>query len=458
MPNSPLPDIPHYRGKTITPESPRPIHIPEPSNIPVLAKQIDPIFNLMSTHMEAPHALRDLTEMDFEIGRTASANEAAHKSNTQSSGDGMVFDTQFQTSYGNASGENGNSISLGMEDLTAEREQAESSLNQIQTSLLADQHPTSMASFDTSPTLTQTQTDPNPHSLSFSKDPTQNFAEPSEPYQATPTLQSHPASAVNDDAGSKRMGNNEEDSEAGGSGGVNYQSLLDNISPSSTAAPPVPDFPVAATASPSEPVDIPATSNNNSLPAATLPAPAGLPPRPPPQEKPAIHPNYVPGEDIRSYHYPHNHHANTHTNHSSQPSNSYRPPQSYAHSVVAAGAPGTSSAPNGLPPPPLATFQQLPRHPEQAQRSPNVPHPQQRDLPGRINHGMGMPSGGRDDDAPWGPETQRDYDQFLSDERVYTAEGTWDKFPQGSRLFVGKRKPLTFTLEIYAHCIHRKLA
>lgn len=36
------------------------------------------------------------------------------------------------------------------------------------------------------------------------------------------------------------------------------------------------------------------------------------------------------------------------------------------------------------------------------------------------------------------PEIQRKYDQFLHDEEAYTGEGSWDKFPQGSRLFVGE--------------------
>jgi hypothetical protein len=40
----------HFRGKTLTPESPRPLHIPEPANIPVLENQMDPVFNDTSTY------------------------------------------------------------------------------------------------------------------------------------------------------------------------------------------------------------------------------------------------------------------------------------------------------------------------------------------------------------------------------------------------------------------------
>src|SRR5271168_4085685 len=38
-----------YR-KSQTPESPRPLHIPEPSNIPVLQNQMDPVFNDTTTY------------------------------------------------------------------------------------------------------------------------------------------------------------------------------------------------------------------------------------------------------------------------------------------------------------------------------------------------------------------------------------------------------------------------
>jgi hypothetical protein len=43
-----------------------------------------------------------------------------------------------------------------------------------------------------------------------------------------------------------------------------------------------------------------------------------------------------------------------------------------------------------------------------------------------------------DEDTPWGPEVQKKYDEFLRDERVYVTEGLWDRFPYGSRLFVGQ--------------------
>lgn len=50
MTPSPPDEAIHFRGKTLTPESPRPLHIPEPSNIPVLENQMDPVFNDTSTY------------------------------------------------------------------------------------------------------------------------------------------------------------------------------------------------------------------------------------------------------------------------------------------------------------------------------------------------------------------------------------------------------------------------
>lgn len=43
------------------------------------------------------------------------------------------------------------------------------------------------------------------------------------------------------------------------------------------------------------------------------------------------------------------------------------------------------------------------------------------------------------ENVPWEKETQRKYDQFLDEERQYVLEGNWDRFPMGSRLFIGMR-------------------
>jgi hypothetical protein len=47
--NSPPQEAQRF-GRSQTPESPRPVHIPEPANIPVLRNQMDPVFNDTATY------------------------------------------------------------------------------------------------------------------------------------------------------------------------------------------------------------------------------------------------------------------------------------------------------------------------------------------------------------------------------------------------------------------------
>ena len=103
---------------------------------------------------------------------------------------------------------------------------------------------------------------------------------------------------------------------------------------------------------------------------------------------------------------------------------------------MAATAPGTMPGANGLPPPPMASFQQPIKSQDQSRNSPG--EQQFRPVDGPVNHGSRTirPSEGNGDPS-WSPDVQRKYEEFLDDEKIYTAEGTWDKFPPGSRLFVG---------------------
>jgi hypothetical protein len=105
--------------------------------------------------------------------------------------------------------------------------------------------------------------------------------------------------------------------------------------------------------------------------------------------------------------------------------------------LATAGAPGTSSSgASALPPPPGPSFQQS-SPAESLGSSPGVQ---------RSGRGDRQPArSGKDEDTPWGPEVQKKYDEFLHDERVYVTEGLWDRFPPGSRLFVGTYQ-LPYTL------------
>jgi hypothetical protein len=103
--------------------------------------------------------------------------------------------------------------------------------------------------------------------------------------------------------------------------------------------------------------------------------------------------------------------------------------------LAASGAPGTASGASSLPPPPGPSFQQpapstagSSQEPPATAASPN----------GRVEKPVGRVVKPGDEDVPWGPDVQKKYDQFLHDERVYVTEGLWDRFPAGSRLFVGQ--------------------
>ncbi|KAI4260870.1 MAG: hypothetical protein LQ352_000025 [Teloschistes flavicans] len=216
-------------------------------------------------------------------------------------------------------------------------------------------------------------------------------------------------------------------------GGVNYQALLDNLSPATRTIPVAESATSAASAPLSTASALPRPSSAD-FPVSALPLPAGLPPRPPPQDKPAIHPNYTADEDIRCYHYPHVQSTSSSTASTSQANNPIKPTQGLNRTIP----PNANIGSNGLPPPPLATFQQpasQTTHPAQA--VPLVPQLGQPNELGKVADRNSVAIENNPDEAPWPPELEKAYASFLDSEAVYVAEGVWDRFPHGSRLFVG---------------------
>ena len=234
-----------------------------------------------------------------------------------------------------------------------------------------------------------------------------------------PDSRVHDASVVVTGSGDKVSASNE----------VDYQTLLDNLSRATATAPAADTISAPTTAESNENTSLSQTGTEKPLPVG-----AGLPPRPPPQEKPAIHPSYSANESIRSYH------QLPTANASVSPYPQQPPP--YRQDV---GMPPVNVAPlpsnnfraaNGLlPPPPLATFQQTPQN-VLPQQIGGVQASHDRESVSTPTVGAGTPVG-EDQERPWGPDVQTKYDQFLHDERVYVTEGVWDRFPPGSRLFVG---------------------
>lgn len=432
MTSSPPSEAPRYRGKSLTPASPIPLHIPEPSNIPVLQNQIDPEFNQMSTHLDQHSSARKggMTASDAAQRNFSDINYATASSN---GADAMLaYGGDLQDDRGsNGNRENGYIMVLENEGVQKQREQQSNETLQNHSTSSVLQPTSTIAAYDNRSIPTQNEHPSVPPSLTQngSGELVQHSLNPYEPPQDTP-MTLGPDEATHESPTENNVHVQPLDADVNGV--VNYQTLLESLPPLSAPAPSADNITSITTVAPSEPANAPRPSSVES-PLATLPIPAGLPPRPPPQEKPAIHPNYTPGEDIRSYHYPHTQSSNSHSSYSSQPSNSYRPSQGYHHaaSSAAVGA-------NGLPPPPPPTFQQPATKPGQVQRSPLTQQSRQRDSSGKSGEKSTLPAEEEGDEVPWSPDIERKYTQFLHDEGIYVTEGLWDRFPPGSRLFVGK--------------------
>ena len=222
---------------------------------------------------------------------------------------------------------------------------------------------------------------------------------------------------------------------AGAGAGVDFQNLLDNLPSSSTAVPSAPAVSEAAPSSMqlNQASVIPqATATSDGASDETYQNSLGLPPRPPPQEEPSTHPNYHPSDDIRTYHQLPSQSSNPPPSYSAQQQSNDNPQSNLgAPALAAAGAPGTSSGANSLPPPPGLSLQKSESASVDSQESPTLKN-------GRLEKHPLRTLKNSDEDVPWGPEVQRKYDDFLHNERIYVTEGLWDRFPMGSRLFVGQ--------------------
>lgn len=437
MTSSSSQEHPKFFARSRTPESPRPVHIPEPSTIPVLENQTDPLFNLMSTHLDPPFAARNMTAMDHEMAELAATQAAATAQPTETTGneenddESMVHqNSEDSEGFGDVQG-----MSSIAQDTSGTQGQSDSTLNVMQSSQFPTQPPASVDSFE--PLTSSINTSEKIPSFSHPS----TGAYPSDPNPVDTASTEEPTNAAS--PSQKKSAGNGESTE------VNYQALLDNIvSPQESEAPAASNAP-AIVSQPSENADTP-TSSSATLPSTNLATPAGLPPRPPPQEKPAIHPNYTPGQDISAYHYPPAHHANPQAHQNPAPNNGYRNSQYPTPNVMSPSVAALGS--NGLPPPPMASFQQQTRPVEQPEGGRSSFTKQQEEA---VRSGTNPERGSREDEKPWPREIQQKYDQFLRDEEVYTKEGAWDKFPRDSRLFVGNLPSEIVTKRDIFHIFHR---
>ncbi|KEF62053.1 uncharacterized protein A1O9_00025 [Exophiala aquamarina CBS 119918] len=350
---SPPPEAQRF-GRSQTPESPRPVHLPEPSTIPVLLNQMDPVFNDTETY-NIPHnqTFSPYSESARAvIDSTSDEQDAVQNFLRGAEQENPRFDPVPNANREPAPTQN-DSLFQTVANVAAYAENSTANANAAPSQDLASG--------------------------------LQHSPEPENPSSNLDVLQTITESISDSDSNVK---SNPQDYT-----GIDYQSLLDTISQSASTAPAADSVSAPTTASAQEPA------------TPVLPAVPGLPPKPPAQEN---------GPENTFPTYSHN------VNDSQAIQNLYQPPDAPHMPVF-----DTQQAPvpNYLGQAPGLNI---------AQASPTI-----------STTGSGSfrpPEPARSTDLierKMSPETQAKYDQFLEDERRYVTEGIWDKFPLGSRLFVG---------------------
>lgn len=235
---SPPQDAHLFRGKTLTPESPKPLHYPSPSNIPILEKQMDPMLGEPALSIGTPASYQYPQQTQTPSAHSSTSYYAdSHSHSLQNAPATSVGAPGYaqQPAYNAAAG-------VQAQDTTA-----------MQT---FSQQPPAASSSDASHAPAQDSRPAYPYALDANAYPPQQAQAPS------PNLT------------------------------VDVQALLDQLSTPANAA----------ASSQYAPPPVPAQPTQQGASASTLPAAPHLPPRPPPQEKPTTHPNYNPNDDIRSFH------------------------------------------------------------------------------------------------------------------------------------------------------------
>jgi hypothetical protein len=250
------------RAEVISPVSPKPVHYPSPSNIPILEKQMDPAFHetlpqaFAPSHTEVPAPSEQRPE---PLTHQVSAGAEDHTNNA------VVMPALNQ---------NG----IGEQSYTRDQDQT------------SNQETSSQAKPDAPHLPADTLGDVQAANI-IAELPMNNVPDGSLPSQGAPIL-AQPSRQV-----SKLDGISTETPTLGG-GAVDFETLLANLSKSPTHA-----LADNLTAQNVGTAAVPAqAAAGSSSPAHGLGGNPNLPPRPPPQETSSIHPNFAQSNDLRAYH------------------------------------------------------------------------------------------------------------------------------------------------------------
>lgn len=389
----------------LSPVSPKPLHFPAPSNIPVLENQIDLDFNQTTTHMSTP-ADQQAHVATEHIATAPDGNRHVQVTNGEGAGTGDGSSQRDESLQIHIPSMAGVSQLNPEHTIYAQATPTQSDAPVAQSSEKAshaDIHST-LGALHTS-SNSQTLSDVHETTVHTPAQDVSNVIPKESQFQLAPRA------------------------------GIDYQALLDTLS--YTSAVPPPETNNASSILNAAPIGQPPAPGTTQSPPGFASTVTGLPPRPPPQAQPAIHPNYTQSSDIRNYH-PHaqNPAVQPHTQQSTYHSGTQNQPYPGAPQ-----APGVVASNNGLPPPPLASFQQpqvLAMPPGTTQSPTTLQKMQQRAaLESQRERKQAAGELLDEDDIPWTAETQKLYEQFLTEERNYVTEGNWEQFPYGSRLFVG---------------------
>lgn len=418
--SSPPPEAQRF-GRSQTPESPRPVHIPEPSNIPVLQNQMDPVFNDTSTYNIRPGSQpqsADLQSPTIEGSHHAAASaHAVGMGQAPAVADNSQFDTGIDRLFSNDPTMSGPTFLQSAAQSNGARTQPPS----FQTSFSAGVDASHAHSEPSGAQVSAVSAVPIPSYM-----PANQQGVPDQNGRSSMNLSDPPSSATNVHLPTAHVYAPEAQPSNPPGGTIDYQSLLEQVSKSASTAPPAATIAATTTDAPNQ---------EPSLSERTLPSVPGLPPKPPPQENSFTLPDntasslgyYAQVPQIPSLP-------------SVQGQNTDVAAVNAHVSSNASVEPPNFTGANGLPPPPSAATSQ-PAFP-QALRPPEA-------APGEL------PRAGSTTDRPWTPNTQSIYDQFLQDERNYVTEGVWDRFPVGSRLFVGNLPTEKVTKRDLFHVFHK---
>ncbi|EEH08964.1 conserved hypothetical protein [Histoplasma capsulatum G186AR] len=405
---STIPDeVFHVRGKTLTPESPQPLHVSEPTHIPLLQSQMDPSFSDSPMYKQIFMEKTPPLDTESVVGEQVQVTTHTY----------AMLRHKFENLGSKGVGEQGavsfsRSLHTGYQPKTDTENEStfSSAYSTSQSPCRVSQTSTADVNEPTVPSHTTSITSETPSPLDR---PILSENSPSEPHYS-PTLPGNDQMTGSKDADVKSTRKF-----------ISPASLGDHNKNIKTKAD------LEGDASDQKSLN---TLSNAKSAKSTTDSPTKY------RQRPSIRP----GPDNIQYFHPL-------PNQPESGSSQYGPSNFPKPSGLPSPASGTSSTSNGFPPH-IAGFQKFSQSPGNQTKS-SVPKAPRSD---RLNNEEPKSSRWEGDrEEPWAPEIQKKYDKFLHNERVYVTEGLWDRFSPGSRLFVGNLPTERVTKRDLFHLFHK---